>query len=300
MYDLNLAVDQLRVRLNARFPNVGTETRKSQGAVGAEAIEMLSSVFETVLTSLAEQAPVRRIRLEDGFSTLGEGFSGWMSTTSASFAYLQADIQFESELSAELLPFMQQGSGPVRILGKMAERHEGFLQVESLWPDTLRLCVKLPIAMSEPQTDATTWASDGASILLVEDEEFVRNVTQEVLEMEGFKVLVACNGREALELARKEGASLELLLTDVVLPGMNGRELAGHITDLCPGLKVMFMSGYADNAVLRNDIAVSSWMYLQKPFTLDDLIAKVHEALDVRLPSLLPQCATARAEMELR
>lgn len=285
MYDLNLAVDQLQRKLNSRFPNVGTETRKSQGTVPADAIEMITSAVERVLISLAEVSRVRRVRLEDGFSAIGEGVSAAKGSSAASFAYLQADIQFQEEISGALLPFAQQGTAPVRSLSNMAERNGGYLLVESKMPDILRFTVKLPIAAED---SVATAAVSSATILLVEDEEFVRNVTQEVLEMEGFRVLAAANGREALELVRKNEIDLDLLLTDVVLPGMNGRDLAKQMADAMPALKVMFMSGYTDNRV-RSDLAESTTMYLQKPFTLDTLTAKVREALVA--DSVCPQVA---------
>jgi len=115
------------------------------------------------------------------------------------------------------------------------------------------------------------------TILLVEDEEFVRSVTQEVLEMEGFHVLGAANAREAIELSGRDGDPIDLLLADVVMPGMNGKELAARSVKTLPHLKVIFMSGYSDNAVLKNLAEVSSF-YLQKPFTLDALLAKIQEA----------------------
>ena len=285
MYDLNLAVDQLQRKLNSRFPSIGTETRKSQGTVPADAIEMITSAIEAVLVSLAESAPVCRVRLEDGFSAVKEGFSAVTGSAAASFAYVQADIQFETEIAGSLLPFAQQGTMPVRTLSSMAERNGGYLLVESKTSDTLRFTVKLPIAVEDSSEPAS---GSGATILLVEDEEFVRNVTQEVLEMEGFQVLSAANGHQALELVKRSGVELDLLLTDVVLPGINGRELAKQMAQLMPGLKVMFMSGYTDNHV-RSNLTDTMTLYLQKPFTLDTLTAKVREALS--LDRVRPQVA---------
>jgi CheY-like chemotaxis protein len=241
---------------------------------------MLASAAEDVIVSAAKLASAKKVRLENGFSTIGEGFSGLMSDAAASYAYIAADLQFEDDLSGPLLPFSQQGTSAFRILSSLAERTGGFLQVETASSDTLRFTLRLPIAVVEAWQIATGVNGTRETILLVEDEEFVRNVTQEVLEMEGYKVLCVANGAEAISCLTEHPTPVDLLLTDVVLPGMNGRDLAARLALMQPRLKVIFMSGYTDNSVLRNSVAEASTPYLQKPFTLDALLAKVHESLD--------------------
>jgi CheY-like chemotaxis protein len=300
MYDLNLALDQLMSRLSSSFPSTTVESRKSYRAVPAQDFEMLASAVESVLIDAAQQAPVTKIRLENGFSAIGEGFSGLMSNAAASYAYVAAEIQFGQELSEGLMPFAQQGSSPVRMLCNLAERSGGYLQVETATSNTLRFTLRLPIAIADAWQLSTGTGGSRETILLVEDEEFVRNVTQEVLEMEGFKVLGAANGVEAIERLNEHHANIDLLLTDVVLPGMNGRDLAAKLGTMQPGLKVIYMSGYTDNAVLRNSVAEASTPYLQKPFTLDALVAKVHETLDAFSLAGLAQRAALRGATELR
>lgn len=292
MYDLNQAIDHLAARLHTTCPGLTIETRKSYRSVPAEDCESLASAVETVVVSAAQLACARKVRLENGFSPLGEGFSGLMSNASASYAYFSADLQFEEELSRPLLPFSQQGTSAFQLLSSLAERNGGFLQVETASSDTLRFTLRLPIAVAEAWQSSIGVADRKETILLVEDEEFVRNVTQEVLEMEGYKVLGVANGAEAIERVTKFPTAIDLLLTDVVLPGMNGRDLAGRLALMQPGLRVMFMSGYTDNTVLRDSVAEANTPYLQKPFTLDALIAKVHEALDaIALASLSQRTA---------
>jgi CheY-like chemotaxis protein len=281
MYDLNLALDHLMSQLHTSFPNLTIETRKSYRAVPAQDFEMLASAVEAVIVSAVRLSKAKKLRLENGFSTIGEGFSGLMSHASASYAYVAVDLQFEDELSGPLLPFSQQGTSAFRILSGLAERSGGFLQVETTSSDTLRFTLRLPIAIVEAWQISTGVTGTRETILLVEDEEFVRNVTQEVLEMEGYKVLCVANGAEAIACLTEHPTTIDLLLTDVVLPGMNGRDLAARLALMQPGLRVIFMSGYTDNSVLRNSVAEASTPYLQKPFTLDALVAKVHEALDV-------------------
>jgi CheY-like chemotaxis protein len=120
--------------------------------------------------------------------------------------------------------------------------------------------------------------SDLRTILLVEDETYVRNVALEILESAGYEVLVAGTGKEALDLFEQHGP-VKLLLTDVVMPGMNGRELAKELTKLQPNLKTIYMSGYTDNPSIRQDFASPDIVFIQKPFTLESLTTKVREVM---------------------
>ena len=118
-----------------------------------------------------------------------------------------------------------------------------------------------------------------AIILLVEDESMVREVTRQVLEHAGYEVLESAGAREALRLAAEHRGRIHLLLSDVVMPGMNGFELAHRIARMQPHLTTVFMSGYAEAAMLRESVQDPGRTYLQKPFTIDLLLACVDEAL---------------------
>lgn len=118
------------------------------------------------------------------------------------------------------------------------------------------------------------------TILLVEDEDFVRTVTREVLELEGYRVLEALDAETGFELYVQHSQIIELVLTDVVMPGLNGREFANRLLSLRKELKIIFMSGYTDNAVIREGFSNLRFHYLQKPFTLDGLTAKVADVLN--------------------
>ncbi len=122
--------------------------------------------------------------------------------------------------------------------------------------------------------------SGSETILLVEDEEVVRNLSCKILESCGFKVLQAENGIAALALFERENPTIDLLLTDVVMPQMGGRELAEELGRRTPGLRVLFTSGYTDDAVVRHGILGTGANFIQKPFTLDALLRKVRELLD--------------------
>jgi CheY-like chemotaxis protein len=117
------------------------------------------------------------------------------------------------------------------------------------------------------------------TILLVEDEAFVREITCEILASEGYCVLKACNAAEAKVVFRLYRKTLQLLLTDVVLPGQNGRDLANDLRMINPRLRTIFVSGYPENVVTQHGIAEDGVFYLPKPFSAESLIRKVRQVL---------------------
>jgi len=116
------------------------------------------------------------------------------------------------------------------------------------------------------------------TILLVEDELGVRSLARRVLHTCGYTVLEAAQGDEAVQLAETHQGTIHLLVSDVVLPGTSGRQLAERIVALKPGIKVLFLSGYG--AVVRQGVPASEIAFLQKPFTLNALVRKVRNLLD--------------------
>jgi PAS domain S-box-containing protein len=120
----------------------------------------------------------------------------------------------------------------------------------------------------------------GETILLVEDAQRVRAVVREILEMSGYAVLEARHGAEALEVSNRHAGPIHLLVTDVVMPQMSGRELAQRLATLRPDVKVLYMSGYTDDAIVRHGVLASGIAFLSKPFTPDALALKVREVLD--------------------
>jgi two-component system, cell cycle sensor histidine kinase and response regulator CckA len=125
--------------------------------------------------------------------------------------------------------------------------------------------------------EAESWGGS-ETILLVEDEAFVRRVTAEVLEAAGYKLVIAGSGAEALNACRKSSQPFDLLLADVVMPGMSG-ELANEFEGLCPHARVLLMSGYAGQLAGGNCRCIAM-QYLAKPFSVSELLRKVREALD--------------------
>ncbi len=119
------------------------------------------------------------------------------------------------------------------------------------------------------------------TILLVEDEKGVRELAREYLASSGYTVIEAEDGHTALELAAMHVGPIHLLLTDVVMPGISGRELAERVSQIRPGIKIIYMSGYTDQAVVHHGILRNDAVLLQKPFTLMTLAAKLREMLAV-------------------
>ena len=117
------------------------------------------------------------------------------------------------------------------------------------------------------------------SILLVEDEPAVRLLTQHILRTHGYTVHEAEDGFQALDLIRRNALHIDLLLTDLVMPGMNGKELAMRLRSHFAELKVLYMSGYSDNPPVTGDEAQGHTTFLQKPFSPEDLIRMVREIL---------------------
>ena len=118
------------------------------------------------------------------------------------------------------------------------------------------------------------------TILLVEDENFLREVTCEILESSGYRVLKARNATEAAKVFHQYKTVVNLLLTDVVLPGKNGRDLANELRLISPGLKTIFISGYPENAVTQHGLSEDGMFYLPKPFSLQSLTRKVRQVLE--------------------
>jgi two-component system cell cycle sensor histidine kinase/response regulator CckA len=144
--------------------------------------------------------------------------------------------------------------------------------------------VYLPVVYEEGESRdegvAPGRARGTETVLLVEDEEAVRRLLLDILESEGYTVLKAANGHEALEVCERHEGPIHLLMTDVVMPGMSGRQLVERMAEKCGDAKVLFMSGYTDNAIVHHGVLDAGTNFLQKPFTPDDVARKVREVLD--------------------
>ncbi len=164
----------------------------------------------------------------------------------------------------------------------IVKQNEGYIQVYSEPEKGTTFKIYFPRelgAVSTPQLTQVSAPPGGAEvILLVEDEEALRELARTCLESYGYKVLEAADATAATELARHT-EQLDLLLTDVIMPGRSGRSLADQLLELRPGLKVLYMSGYAGDLVAQHGALNPSTLLLEKPFTLHSLLTKVRQAL---------------------
>ena len=118
------------------------------------------------------------------------------------------------------------------------------------------------------------------TILIVEDEEEVRKLAGKILEKQGYRILETSNGDDALLACERRKSPIHLMLADIVMPGMSGSELAKLLIPLYPEIKILYMSGYTDNAIVRHGVLEKGVNYIQKPFTMEGLARKVREVLD--------------------
>jgi PAS domain S-box-containing protein len=136
----------------------------------------------------------------------------------------------------------------------------------------------LPLTPASPQLERGA----GESVLIVEDEPTVRYMASRALAEHGYRVLEAGNGAEALQQVEQANGALDLIITDVIIPGLDGNELARRAASVKPGLPILFMSGYTDDDIVRRGLLDSGQPFLQKPFTPDALIRRVAELLTRR------------------
>jgi DNA-binding response OmpR family regulator len=117
------------------------------------------------------------------------------------------------------------------------------------------------------------------TILLAEDEDIVRDLVMKVLRAGGYKVLPARDGMEAIRIGDSHKGTIHLLVTDVVMPRMSGRELVGRILPARPQMKVLYMSGYTEDAIIHHGVLEEGVEFIQKPFMTTDLVRRVREVL---------------------
>ena len=129
-------------------------------------------------------------------------------------------------------------------------------------------------------TLASAAVGGSETILVVEDEEGVRTLVCAVLRASGYNVIEASNGGEALSICERHQEAVHLMVTDVVMPGMSGRELSGKLGLLRPQMKVLYLSGYTSNAIVHHGVLEAGVSFLQKPFTPEVLTQKVRGVLD--------------------
>jgi PAS domain S-box-containing protein len=180
----------------------------------------------------------------------------------------------------------------------IVKQSNGWIHVQSEPGQGTTFSIYLPaivgVAVVDPVPElplTKTKAAAGGTVLVVEDEDSVRRLIETVLESEGFSVLEAGGGDAALSLSRRYSESIQLLITDVIMPDMTGKEVADRLLAMRPDLKVIYISGYSGDVLTRRGALDPDVAYLPKPFTPGALAAKVREVLDTGSAALsLPPC----------
>jgi PAS domain S-box-containing protein len=177
------------------------------------------------------------------------------------------------------------GLGLATVYG-IVKQAGGYVLVESAPEQGTKFKILLPAeeGITPPTTNPDPASAERPSgtetILLVEDEEMVRMLLREALETNGYKVLEACQGDEALQIGERTKERIQMLVTDVIMPEMGGVELARRLTPSHPEMRVLFISGHTDRAFSHDTGAPKNAAFLQKPFTPDVLVRKVSELLE--------------------
>ncbi|MBZ5514969.1 MAG: response regulator [Acidobacteriia bacterium] len=197
------------------------------------------------------------------------------------------------ELEAVFEPFVQATSGyksqegtglGLAMVYGIVKQSGGYIWVYSEVGQGTTIKIHLPCVEEVPSTlEVPRRAAERRgteTILLVEDEAAVRSLVHGVLEQGGYRVLVARNGEDALIVSEQHKGPIHLLVTDVIMPEMGGPELAEHLRPFHRAMKVLYISGYTDDAIVHHGVLGSTATFLQKPFTPDLLAQKVREILD--------------------
>jgi hypothetical protein len=179
------------------------------------------------------------------------------------------------------------GLGLATVYG-IIKQHEGGVQVHSVPGTGTTFTIYLPL-QSDGREDAVEHfaaarvvAGGEETILLVEDEAMVRSSARRILERSGYTVLEAGGGRAALTIAGEHDGPIHLILTDVVMPDMNGRQLYENVAALRPDVRVLYMSGYTENVIASRGILDEGIAFVQKPFTVETLTCAIREVLENR------------------
>jgi len=167
----------------------------------------------------------------------------------------------------------------------IAKQNKGFIWVYSEPGQGTTFKIYLPkvkegVEPEEKERTPVGSLNGSETVFIVEDDDRLRNLTRKILERYGYSVLEAENGEDALRVSEAHDGPIDLMLTDVVMPKMSGRETAERLQPLYPQMKVIYMSGYTDNAIVHHGVLAPGLNFLEKPFSQEGLARKVREVLD--------------------
>lgn len=303
--DLNsivLNLDKLLRRLLAEVIDMKTMVGKDIGAVKADPSQIEQVIMNLVVNARDAMPNGGRLLIETANVELDTAYAQDHATVRPGryvmLAVTDTGIGMDADTVAHIFePFYTtKGSGSGTGLGLstvygIVKQSGGYIWVYSEPGKGTTFKVYLPRVDDRVEVSSTMEAPSAAArngketILLVEDEPGVRELTNMVLSRRGYSVLEALNPQDAERLAENHGSEIHLLLTDVVMPGISGRELAKKLTARHPNLRVLYMSGYTYNVIAEDGTLEDGLSFLQKPFTPQILAQKVRETLDRVVPA---------------
>ncbi len=296
--DLNALVTELEKMLHRVLGediDFATRLAPALGAVKADPGQLEQVIMNLAVNARDAMPRGGKLTIETGDADFDEGYArAHFPATPGRYVMLavtDTGVGMTPDVQAHLFePFFTtkekgQGTGlGLAMVYGIVKQSGGFIWVYSEPGHGTAVKIYLPhvAEAAQPPTAATPAAAKRGTetVLLAEDEAPVRAVARQVLERHGYTVLEAPSAEAALDVARHYSGAIHLLLTDVVMPGMSGHDLAKRLAALRPEVRVVYMSGYTDDAITRHGVLEPGLAFVQKPFTPDAIARKVREVLD--------------------
>jgi PAS domain S-box-containing protein len=297
--DLNLVVadmDKLLRRLLGEDITIHTHLEPHLDRVKADRGQLEQVIMNLAINARDAMPGGGQLTLETANVTLDEGYTSQrIGVEPGSYVFLAIsdtgtgmDQEILSHIFEPFFTTKEQGKGTglgLATVHGIIKQSGGHIGVYSEPGQGTTFKIYLPRLHEEPerveiQPVQLALPHGEETILVVEDDVVVRDLASRVLQRSGYNVLEANNGGEALQIFEHNPNSIRLLLTDVVMPGMNGRTLVERLKILQPQLKIIYMSGYTDDAIIHHGVLEAGVNFIQKPFTAESLVRSVREALD--------------------
>jgi two-component system, cell cycle sensor histidine kinase and response regulator CckA len=274
---------QLNTRLEASLPSL----KADRGQLEQVIVNLVVNARDAMPVGGHITIQTRSVSLDESYASLHAGVTpGDYVELSVSDTGTGMDAATQQRIFEPFFTTKEQGKGTglgLAVVYGIVKQSAGHINVYSELGRGTAFRVFFPTTHDAPASSrhpAGAAAVGGSeSILLVEDDGQLRAVGKAFLQARGYTVVDAANGAEALAALFADHTEFQLLITDVVMPGMSGSELAERVQDRAPAIRVLFMSGYTDDAMLRHGLELGRFPFIQKPFSLYDLAVKVREAL---------------------